>query len=42
MSVKFEQETVRTSGVQPETIAHKLGERLTGGDTQTGYLAVGS
>jgi hypothetical protein len=40
MSVKFEKETIRTSGVQPEDLAHKLGERLTGGNTQTGYLAV--
>jgi hypothetical protein len=45
MSVKFQQETIRTTGVKPEDLtpkdlAHKVGERLTGGDTQTGYLAV--
>jgi hypothetical protein len=45
MSVKFQQETIRTTGVKPEDLtpkdlAHKVGERLTGGDTHTGYLAV--
>jgi hypothetical protein len=40
MSVKFQQETIRASGVKPEGLAHKVGERLTGGHTQTGYLAV--
>ncbi|RAO69622.1 uncharacterized protein BHQ10_005634 [Talaromyces amestolkiae] len=44
MSVKFQQETIRTTGVKPEDLtpkdlAHKVGERLTGGDTHTGYLA---
>ena len=42
MSVKFQQETIRTSGAKPaEDLAHRVGERLTGGKTQTGYLAVG-
>lgn len=43
MSVKFQQETVRTtSGIRPaaKELAHEVGERLTGGKTQTGYLAV--
>lgn len=44
MSVKFQQETVRTSGGKSEDVvhdlAHKVGERLTGGKTQSGYLAV--
>lgn len=45
MSVKFQQETIRTTGVKPEDLTpkdlvHKVGERLTGGDTHTGYLAV--
>ncbi|KKA22234.1 Uncharacterized protein T310_3729 [Rasamsonia emersonii CBS 393.64] len=42
MSVKFQQETVRTtSGIRPaaKELAHEVGERLTGGKTQTGYLA---
>jgi hypothetical protein len=43
MSVKFQQETVRTSGGKSEDLAHdlahKVGERLTGGKTQSGYLA---
>lgn len=73
MSVKFQQDTIRTSttGVRPENLVpqnlaprnlgpqglppqgqqaqaqaqahglvHEIGERLTGGDTPTGYLAV--
>ena len=43
MSVKFEKETVRDApipGGSKSDIAHKLGERLTGGKGQTGYLAV--
>ena len=42
MSVKFEEETIRavTSG-KPEDLVHRVGERLTGGNTPTGYLAVG-
>jgi hypothetical protein len=39
MSVKFE-ETIRTSGKVKDDLAHRVGERLTGGRTQTGYLAV--
>lgn len=41
MSVKFQEETVRTvTGGKPEDLAHRVGERLTGGKTQTGYLQV--
>ena len=43
MSVKFEKETVRDApipGGRRTDIAHEVGERLTGGKTQTGYLAV--
>lgn len=43
MSVKFQEETVRAvanAGGKPEDLAHRVGERLTGGKTQTGYLAV--
>ena len=51
MSVKFEKETVKT-GPAPSVlekgkhhgpahdVAHELGERLTGGETMKGYLAV--
>jgi len=43
MSVRFEQEQVRTTaplvGGRNETAAHKIGEALTGGNTQKGYLA---
>ncbi|KAJ5098062.1 hypothetical protein N7532_005063 [Penicillium argentinense] len=42
MSVKFQEETVRAvanAGVKHEDLAHRVGERLTGGKTQTGYLA---
>ena len=44
MSVKFEKETIRNApipGDRKESLAHELGERLTGGDTAQGYLAVG-
>lgn len=44
MSVKFQEETVRAvanAGGKPEDLAHRVGEQLTGGKTQTGYLAVG-
>ena len=43
MSVKFEKETVRDApipGGRRTDIAHEVGERLTGGKSQTGYLAV--
>ncbi len=43
MSVKFQQETVRDApipGGRKEGIAHSIGERLTGGETAQGYLAV--
>ncbi|KAJ4546556.1 hypothetical protein HRR78_005557 [Exophiala dermatitidis] len=45
MSVKFEKEQVRATapfvpGGRDETTAHKIGEALTGGKQQTGYLAV--
>lgn len=43
MSVKFEKETIRGApvpGARQEDAAHKLGEALTGGKSQTGYLAV--
>lgn len=43
MSVKFQEETIRAvanAGGKPEDLAHRVGERLTGGKTQTGYLAV--
>ena len=43
MSVKFQQETVRDAplpGRRKEGIAHNIGERLTGGETAQGYLAV--
>ncbi len=43
MSVKFEKETVRGTAPlvgQSGDTAHKIGEALTGGKSQTGYLAV--
>lgn len=46
MSVKFQENitTRTTQAVKPEhlthELAHKVGERLTGGDTAQGYLAV--
>lgn len=45
MSVKFEKETIRDTpipGQRKEGLAHELGERLTGGESQAGYLAVGA
>lgn len=44
MSVKFEKETIRGTaplvpGGRNEGTAHKIGEALTGGNSQTGYLA---
>lgn len=45
MSVKFEKETVRDTpipGGRKHEVAHEIGERLTGGESQTGYLAVGA
>ena len=42
-SVKFEKETIQQvpiPGDRHEGIAHKIGEKLTGGKQQTGYLAV--
>ncbi|KAJ6164837.1 hypothetical protein N7470_003509 [Penicillium chermesinum] len=41
MSVKFQEETVRTvtGDGKHEGLAHRVGERLTGGNTTTGYLA---
>ena len=45
MSVKFEKETIRNAplpGNRNEDVAHKIGERLTGGKSETGYLAVNS
>lgn len=41
MSVKFQEETIRAvanAGGKPEDLAHRVGERLTGGKTQAGYL----
>ena len=43
MSVKFEKETIRGTAPlvgQSGDTAHKIGEALTGGKSQTGYLAV--
>lgn len=45
MSVKFEKEQVRATaplvpGGRNETTVHKIGEALTGGKQQAGYLAV--
>ena len=43
MSVKFEKETIREApipGGRKQSFAHEVGERLTGGESQTGYLAV--
>ncbi|CAL5873226.1 uncharacterized protein PFLUO_LOCUS7495 [Penicillium psychrofluorescens] len=40
MSVKFQEQSFRTvAGGKPEDLAHRVGERLTGGKTQAGYLA---
>ena len=43
MSVKFAKETVReaaVSGGRKVAFAHEIGEKITGGESQTGYLAV--
>lgn len=48
MSVKFEKETIKQQGSAQSLlgkdkhhgVAHELGERLTGGETAKGYLAV--
>jgi hypothetical protein len=45
MSVKIEKETVRTApipgiGGAKEDTMHKIAEAVTGGKSQTGYLAV--
>jgi hypothetical protein len=45
MSVKFEKETVRTAPIPgakagTEDTIHKIGEAVTGGKGQNGYLAV--
>lgn len=43
MSVKFEQETVRETSTpkgHKHEVAHEIGERLTGGESSQGYLAV--
>ena len=43
MSVKFEKETIRDTpipGGRKHEVAHEIGERLTGGESTTGYLAV--
>ncbi|KAF4217418.1 hypothetical protein CNMCM8980_007564 [Aspergillus fumigatiaffinis] len=40
MSVKFQEEVSKSIRADTKELAHKVGERLTGGDTQTGYLAL--
>lgn len=43
MSVKFEKETIKDApipGGRKRDMAHSIGERLTGGETAQGYLAV--
>lgn len=41
MSVKFQdQAAARAVEDKTEELAHRVGERLTGGKTQTGYLQV--
>lgn len=43
MSVKFEKDVIREApipGGRKVDFVHEVGERLTGGDTPTGYLAV--
>ena len=45
MSVKFEKETIRDTpipGQRKVDFAHEVGERLTGGESSRGYLAVSS
>lgn len=40
MSVKFEDEASRSLRKDTKELAHKVGERLTGGKSEAGYLAV--
>lgn len=44
MSVKFEKETIKEASIpgggRKQSFAHEIGEHLTGGETQKGYLAV--
>ncbi|GFF32939.1 PXMP2/4 family protein 3 [Aspergillus udagawae] len=40
MSVKFQEDVTKSIRKDTKELAHKVGERLTGGDTQTGYLAL--
>ncbi|EAW14565.1 Mpv17/PMP22 family protein [Aspergillus clavatus NRRL 1] len=40
MSVKFQEDVSRSIREDTKELAHKVGERLTGGDAQTGYLAL--
>ncbi|RHZ43956.1 Mpv17/PMP22 family protein [Aspergillus thermomutatus] len=40
MSVKFQEEVTKSIREDTKELAHKVGERLTGGDAQTGYLAL--
>ncbi|KAA8648132.1 Mpv17/PMP22 family protein [Aspergillus tanneri] len=40
MSVKFEDEVSRSLRKDTKELAHKVGERLTGGKSETGYLAL--
>ncbi|KAM0096328.1 hypothetical protein ACP6JD_000088 [Aspergillus fumigatus] len=40
MSVKFQEEATRSIRADTKELAHKVGERLTGGNAQTGYLAL--
>jgi hypothetical protein len=40
MSVRFQEEVSKSIRADTKELAHKVGERLTGGDTQTGYLAL--
>ncbi|PLB51255.1 integral membrane protein 25D9-6 [Aspergillus steynii IBT 23096] len=40
MSVKFEDEAARSLRKDTKELAHKVGERLTGGNSETGYLAL--
>lgn len=43
MSVKFAKETVRmATKAGKEDTMHKIGEAVTGGQSQSGYLAVGA
>lgn len=40
MSVKFEDEASKSLRKDTKELAHKFGERLTGGKSEAGYLAV--